>query len=689
MRNYCQEILTLTFIISLLFVSISNGQNLLDGPESVAFDSLNNRYLVSSLRNNKIISIDTDGNQTLFKESIVSFGNCIKDSTLYVTGNATIRGLNISTAADVFSVTVPGVLQFDGITADDSGYIYALATRIGVVYKIHIETQNYWAFVDSGFGAAPQDLIFDKFKNRILACQWHPDASVLAINLEDSVLSVAAEKTAGYSDGITLDQEGNVYITSYMREGEVYKFDNDFNGPPELIYVGVEEPAGLDYNIVDDILAVPSFSGDRVEFIKMPPTYLFPKIGANYKTGQVPLTLNFTDRSSSNPKISQWEWDFENDGNIDSYEQNPEWTFSEPGIYKVKANFISDSLSKSIILEDSIVVFDGESSLNFSNSNSVLKIPPTEELNLKDEWTFEAWVNPTNLHGKYILDKNSVSIYTNRRSSGLKNNSLVVKFVREDESTIRFTTEDSSLTLNEWQHIALAYEYSNKKIEIYIDGILQQLSVDNNSIFTSPIENNEIDTLLLGNNRSGLRALKGNMDEVRIWKSSLSKEEIDANRYKYLVGDEEGLVAYWNINEGNGESIIDLSSNGNDGKVILAEYDWGIDYDALVSVENRILKITLPNDFELFQNYPNPFNPSTIIKYTIPIAMGANFTSSTNVLLKVYDVLGCEVATLVNEIQKPGEYKVEFDASLLSSGVYLYKIITDQNFETKKMILVR
>ncbi|MCK5456931.1 MAG: hypothetical protein KAI45_07365, partial [Melioribacteraceae bacterium] len=351
-------------------------------------------------------------------------GNCTKDSVLYITGNATIRGLNISTGNDVFSVTIPGVQQFDGITVDDSGNLYALATRIGNVYRIDIATKNYSLFVEGGFGAFPQDLIYDKFQNRLLACQWHTNSSIMAISLEDSVLTTVAENTAGFADGITIDQHGNIYVSSYNGEGEIYKYENDFSKPGELIYMGIEEPSGLDYNIIDDVLAVPSFSGDRVEFINMPPIYLFPKIGANYKTGQVPLTLNFTDRSSSNPKISQWEWDFESDGNIDSYEQNPEWTFSEPGIYKVKAKFISDSLSKSIIFEDSIVVFDGESSLNFSNSNSILKIPPTEELNLKDEWTFEAWVDPTNLHGKYILDKNSVSIYTNRRSSGLKNNSL-------------------------------------------------------------------------------------------------------------------------------------------------------------------------------------------------------------------------------------------------------------------------
>jgi hypothetical protein len=85
--------------------------------------------------------------------------------------------------------------------------------------------------------------------------------------------------------------------------------------------------------------------------------------------------------------------------------------------------------------------------------------------------------------------------------------------------------------------------------------------------------------------------------------------------------------------------------------------------------------------FSLEQNYPNPFNPSTNIQYTI--------SSNQFVKLKVYDLLGREVATLVNEEKSAGSYKVEFDASHLSSGIYFYKLNSGSFTETKKMILLR
>ncbi len=94
----------------------------------------------------------------------------------------------------------------------------------------------------------------------------------------------------------------------------------------------------------------------------------------------------------------------------------------------------------------------------------------------------------------------------------------------------------------------------------------------------------------------------------------------------------------------------------------------------------------IPEKFELSQNYPNPFNPSTIIKYSIP-NVASNFSSS--ITLKVFDILGREVATLVNKKQKPGNYEVNFDASELTSGIYFYSIKAGNFYQTKKMLLIK
>ena len=81
------------------------------------------------------------------------------------------------------------------------------------------------------------------------------------------------------------------------------------------------------------------------------------------------------------------------------------------------------------------------------------------------------------------------------------------------------------------------------------------------------------------------------------------------------------------------------------------------------------------------QNYPNPFNPITTIQFQLP--------SAGNVTLKVFDVLGSEVSTLVNEYREAGSYDVEFNASSLSSGVYYYQLTSGSFIQTHKMMLLK
>ena len=93
----------------------------------------------------------------------------------------------------------------------------------------------------------------------------------------------------------------------------------------------------------------------------------------------------------------------------------------------------------------------------------------------------------------------------------------------------------------------------------------------------------------------------------------------------------------------------------------------------------------LPSDFELYQNYPNPFNPVTKIKFFVPL-VEAYYASTT---LRIYDILGNEIATLVNGIKQPGLYEVEFDGKNLASGVYYYQLISGGFIQTNKMILLK
>ncbi len=129
--------------------------------------------------------------------------------------------------------------------------------------------------------------------------------------------------------------------------------------------------------------------------------------------------------------------------------------------------------------------------------------------------------------------------------------------------------------------------------------------------------------------------------------------------------------------------IVDLVKGKN---TIQIELYWGwmqIDYLAVPSVLVTSVEYiaTVPNSFSLEQNYPNPFNSLTSILYQLPV--------ESRVELKVYDMLGKEIAVLVEKIQHPGTYRISFSASNLSSGIYFYRLRTDNFTETKKMILIK
>ena len=208
---------------------------------------------------------------------------------------------------------------------------------------------------------------------------------------------------------------------------------------------------------------------------------------------------------------------------------------------------------------------------------------------------------------------------------------------------------------------------------------------ENPFIFTYPIataqsENNEtpfylaFDSDLLNNNREiYLEPILPSLDTIL----NISSMEGDDTYPTLSIINKEGepyLAVIWQHND-SGQTSIWWS---------LTKYD---------PVIGDVEKNKKSEQFNLSQNYPNPFNPTTTIKYQIPEHSAqtnvASDFSPSNVELKIYDILGREITTLVNEKQNSGNYKVIFDASNLSSGVYYYQLKIGRFTETKKMLLLR
>ncbi len=163
--------------------------------------------------------------------------------------------------------------------------------------------------------------------------------------------------------------------------------------------------------------------------------------------------------------------------------------------------------------------------------------------------------------------------------------------------------------------------------------------------------------------------------EVNNYGFQVQKKKVNDEGNWDLLGFVQG---HGNSNSPKNYSFIDDNPiNGNIAyRLKQIDTDGKFKYSTIIE-----LKFNLPQKYILKQNYPNPFNPTTIISYSIP--------KESHVSLIIYDMLGRNVATLVNERQSEGSYKVNFDASQLSAGIYFYKINAGEFTSIKKMLLLK
>ncbi len=162
----------------------------------------------------------------------------------------------------------------------------------------------------------------------------------------------------------------------------------------------------------------------------------------------------------------------------------------------------------------------------------------------------------------------------------------------------------------------------------------------------------------------------GTFDNVLYDKTNLD----DYENISYQVdcsGITEGDYFFRLVTSANGDAEYNLLNSINDASTVAKRTSTTVSYSGS----------TIPLTYELSQNYPNPFNPVTTIKYQLP--------KNGSVTLKIYDILGKEVATLVNEQKNQGRYSVNFDASRLASGVYIYRLQVNDYVNSKKMLLLK
>jgi hypothetical protein len=372
--------------------------------------------------------------------------------------------------------------------------------------------------------------------------------------------------------------------------------------------------------------------------------------------------------------------------------------------------------------------------LQFDGVDDYVEIPDNVSLDIINEFSFEAWINPISYtYGGRVAGK----FYSSSWSFNWDANYHYLAWEANIGGSSQYNSFTSNLNLNQCYHIAVTFNSSlpSDHVRLYINGLLDgqytrsgQLGTDDNP-------------LRIGRGWVP-EFFNGEFDEVRIWNVARTQSEIQANMYREIQGTEPGLVAYWQFNEGSGSTVFDHTSNDNDGTLyggvswvmsstpfwpawLSVTPDSGIcapdssvdivvsfnatnldtgDYDATIviacndpliaeciipvhlhvspatGIEGQITE-HIPKRYMLYQNYPNPFNPGTTIEFDLP--------KTSEVSLKIFNILGEEVTTLVSDRLSTGSYSYDWDVGKLASGVYLYRLKAGDYVETRKMVLMR
>jgi len=291
------------FFFSCLFTlysfSLSIAQNLLNRPESVVYDSLYNRYLVSNWTNGRIVQIDSNGVHSYFTTGHGSInGVTIADGIVFACCSTKVKGFDLTTSTVVMDLTIPGAININDVTSDNAGNIYLTDFNARKIYKVHIQSQAYSTFV-SGLTLQPNGILFDEPNNRLLLCSFGYNIPILAISLVDSSVSIVANTTLAQCDGFAKDDFSNYYISSW-HTSSIHKFDSVFSNPPEIFYTNSGDPVDISYNSIDDILAVPLMNANAVVLLPVVPASVDEKddtlpqdfkLNQNYPNPFNPITM--------------------------------------------------------------------------------------------------------------------------------------------------------------------------------------------------------------------------------------------------------------------------------------------------------------------------------------------------------------------------------------------------------------
>ncbi|MFC1724285.1 LamG-like jellyroll fold domain-containing protein [candidate division KSB1 bacterium] len=311
-----------------------------------------------------------------------------------------------------------------------------------------------------------------------------------------------------------------------------------------------------------------------------------------------------------------------------------------------------------------------------TNSNTTT----SEMLNLGIEFSIQAWVFiEEKVNGRIILLKYGTSDSDLSYILGTDDfsDNLGLGFMESNAQPGSFANayHNPCDGLQRWAHIAVTLK--NDTLLLFVDGEVVATALSQ-------------DPTPSGNAQLTLGGFQGKLRHLSLWNRALTGSEHQTYAQQYLTGTENGLAAYWPLDDGSGQTPRDLGPNNIQLTLGLSTAVESVDPVWVATGEpvgvDEEPKVEIPKKFALKQNYPNPFNPETTIKYELP--------KTSDVSLKIYNILGQEVKTLINQRKPAGYHTIIWDGRnkngiKVSSGIYICRIKAGHFVSVKKMVMIK
>jgi len=263
-------------IIGLLITSSNIFSQSFNNPESIVFDKSNDRYLVSNANtgSNKgeILSLDPhtqEISQFISKGLNSPKGLIIVNNTIFCTDLTEVKGFDLSTGSLTTSIMIEESLFLNDITSDGIN-LFVSDNIKNKIFSINISTHKVTTLISGGDLSKPNGILYNQEKNSLIICSFRANSPIQSYDLNLNMLSFLIMTNISQMDGITIDQNGNYYVSSW-NDNAIYKFDPLFKDSPIQISNGHYGPADIFYDIQNDVLAIPNFNSNAVNLMNMSP----------------------------------------------------------------------------------------------------------------------------------------------------------------------------------------------------------------------------------------------------------------------------------------------------------------------------------------------------------------------------------------------------------------------------------